>query len=104
MTTSQGLSEQTLDPTPYLSPGSSALDAALAFIQQENARLLGPASSLPGDKSLATASAEGRLFVIFVQRGIETLQFATEVKQRDAKVARRTDEASSDSQPRSPRR
>jgi hypothetical protein len=104
LTTAQGESEQSLDPRPYLSSGATSSEAALAFIEQDSATLLGSISSLPGDKSLATARVDGRLYVIFVQRGAETLQFASDLKPRDAKAARRTDEESSDNQLRSPRR
>lgn len=104
LTNAQGESEQALDPRPYLSCGATSSEASLAFIQQDGADLLGSISSLPGDKSLATARARGRLYVIFVQRGAETLQFASDLKPRAAKAARRTDGESSDSQLRSPRR
>jgi len=104
LTTAQGESEQSLDPRPYLSPGSTSSEAALAFIEQDGAELLGSISGLRGDKSLATARVEGRLYVIFVQRGAETLQSASDLKPRVAKAAPRTDEESSDNQLRSPRR
>ena len=103
LTSLSGLSEQTLDPRPYLSPGNTSSEAALAFIEQEGARILGSVSSLRGDKSLATARVDGRLYVIFVQRGAETLQFASDIKPQAGEAAPRTGEESSDNPRRPPR-
>ena len=96
LTTSTGVSEQTIDPRPYFSPGETCSEAALAFISQENARILGSVSTLPGDKALATARVDGRLYVIFVQRGAETMQFASDLKQQAAAEAPRVEKEPED--------
>jgi hypothetical protein len=73
LTNASGVSEQTSDQRPYLVSGRTSAEAAIAFLEQERARLLGSVSTLAGDKALATATGEGRLFVVFVQRGVEAV-------------------------------
>ena len=61
-----------MDVAHYVS-ADSAQRAASLFVQQESGRLLGGISELPGDKATATAWRDGRVFVVFVQRGDEAL-------------------------------
>lgn len=61
------------DTKPYLVPAANARAAAIAFITHERACILGVPSDLPGDKASATASLDGRLFVIFVERAAEAI-------------------------------
>lgn len=61
------------DLRPYLVAGGSARDAALAFIKREQHELVGSISDFPGDKALATAAAGPLLYVIFVERGAESV-------------------------------
>ena len=59
------------DDPPHFVAGGSAGSVARDFIDQESAHLLGAVTELTGDKAMATASREGRVFVVFVQRGAE---------------------------------
>ncbi len=110
LTNAAGQSEQSQDSRPYLVAGATSHDAAMAFIRQEDARLLGSVSVLPGDKALATASSAGRLYVLFIQRGVEALPLnvgedtAKIIKRPDEEAVRRTGGESSDIRPRSPHR
>jgi hypothetical protein len=73
LTNTEGDSEQQADKTPYFVAASDAPSAAAAFITNESARLLGGVSAFTGDKATATAWRDGRLYIIFVQRGIESM-------------------------------
>ena len=81
LTSVDGESEQQHDKTPYFVAAADAAAAAAAFVANESARLLGAVSSFAGDKATATAWIDGRLYIIFVQRGAEaiTTQEASEV-------------------------
>ena len=74
LTTAEGDSEQQSDKTPYFVAASDASAAASAFVGNENARLLGGVSAFVGDKATATAWRDGRLYIIFVQRGAEAIK------------------------------
>ena len=74
LTNAEGDSEQLSDKTPYFVAASDASSAAAAFVTNENARLLGGVSSFAGDKATATAWRDGRLYIVFVQRGAEAIQ------------------------------
>ena len=74
LTSVDGESEQKHDNTPYFVAAADAAAAAAAFVTNESARLLGSASSLAGDKATATAWLDGRLYIIFVQRGAESIR------------------------------
>jgi hypothetical protein len=65
LTEENGRPAQTVEP-PVLVNASSAKEAALAFVNKEGARLLGPLSEVPGDLCTATAWKGGRLYVITV--------------------------------------
>ena len=67
-----GDSAQHVDP-PHFVAGKSASSVALDFVAQDSARLLGAVTELIGDKAMATAWRDGRVFVLFVQRGGEAL-------------------------------
>jgi len=56
---------------PHYVSGDSACSVASVFVNQDGARLIGGVSDLPGDKATATASRDGRVYVVFVQRGDE---------------------------------
>jgi len=73
LTDAGGSSHHAQDPKPHLVTGKSARDAAVQFISREEGRLLGSVAELPGDKATATAWAEGRVYVVFVQRGFEAI-------------------------------
>lgn len=74
LTTVEGQSEQQPDKTPYFVAASDASAAAAAFVTNEAGRLLGNVSSFAGDKATATAWIDGRLYIIFVQRGAEAIK------------------------------
>ena len=74
LTNAEGESEQQHDKTPYFVAASDAAAAAAAFVTRESARLLGGVSSFPGDKATATAWVDGRLYIVFVQRGAEAIR------------------------------
>ena len=74
LTTAEGESEQQHDKTPYFVAAANASAAAAAFVTNESARLLGAVSSFTGDKATATAWIDGRLYIIFVQRGAEAIR------------------------------
>ena len=74
LTNAAGESEQQSDKTPYLVNASDAAAAARLFVSDERGRLLGEPTSFAGDKSSATAWLDGRLYIIFVQRGLEALR------------------------------
>jgi hypothetical protein len=67
LTEADGRPAQTIE-APVLTNGASAKEAALAFVANEGARLLGPPSEVPGDLCTATAWKGGRLYVITVWR------------------------------------
>ena len=73
LTNAEGDSEQQHDKTPYFIAASDAPSAAAAFVTNENARLLGGVSAFAGDKATATAWVDGRLYIVFVQRGAESI-------------------------------
>ena len=73
LTNLQGESEQQHDKTPYFVSASDSSAAATTFVTNESARLLGGVSAFAGDKSTATAWRDGRLYIIFVQRGVEAI-------------------------------
>ena len=73
LTNAAGESEQLHDKTPYLVPATNAAAAATTFVSNEKARLLSGVTSFPGDKATATAWLDGRMYVIFVQRGVEAI-------------------------------
>lgn len=57
------------DKSPHHVTGDSARSAALSFINDDGARLLGVISDLPEeDEATACAWREGRVYVILVQR------------------------------------
>jgi hypothetical protein len=74
LTNAEGESEQEHDKTPYFVAASSSSSAAAAFVTNENGRLLGGVSAFTGDKATATAWIDGRLYIIFVQRGAEAIK------------------------------
>lgn len=74
LTSAAGDSEQQHDKTPYFVAASNASAAASAFVSGESARLLGGVSAFAGDKATATAWRDGRLYIIFVQRGAEAIR------------------------------
>jgi hypothetical protein len=74
LTTADGESEQQHDKAPYFVAAADASAAAAAFVTNESARLLGAVSSFAGDKATATAWIDGRLYIIFVQRGAEAIR------------------------------
>lgn len=74
LTNTAGESEQQHDKAPYFVPAADAPTAARAFVVNENARLLGDVSAFSGDKATATAWVDGRLYIIFVQRGAEAIK------------------------------
>lgn len=74
LTNAEGESEQQHDKTPYFVAASDSAAAAAAFVTNESARLLGTVSAFTGDKSTATAWVDGRLYIIFVQRGAEAIR------------------------------
>ena len=78
LTTAEGESEQQHDKTPYFVAAGSASAAASAFVTNESGRLLGSVSSFAGDKATATAWIDGRLYIIFVQRGAEAIRTQNE--------------------------
>jgi hypothetical protein len=73
LTDGTGHSNLQLSP-PYIVTADSAHAAAIAFVTHERAKLLGSVSELQGDKATATASIDGRVYVVFVQRGLESLR------------------------------
>lgn len=73
LTNVAGESEQHHDKTPYFVAAPGAPAAAAAFVANESGRLLGSVSSFAGDKATATARMDGRLYIIFVQRGAESI-------------------------------
>ena len=73
LTNAAGDSEQQHDKTPYFVSAGSASGAAAAFVADERGRLLGGISAFAGDKATATAWANGRLYILFVQRGAEAV-------------------------------
>ena len=74
LTSADGESEQQHDKTPYFVAAGSAPDAAAAFVSNEKGRLLGGVSAFTGDKATATAWVDGRLYIVFVQRGAEAIK------------------------------
>ena len=74
LTNAEGESEQQHDKTPYFVAASDSPAAAAAFVANESARLLGTVSAFTGDKATATAWVDGRLYIIFVQRGAEAIR------------------------------
>jgi hypothetical protein len=74
LTSADGESEQHHDKTPYFVAAPDAPAAAAAFVTNEAGRLLGNVSSFAGDKATATAWMDGRLYIIFVQRGAEAIK------------------------------
>ena len=73
LTDAEGGNEQQPDKTPYFVAASDASSAASAFIANESGRLLGAVSSFAGDKATATGWVDGRLYIVFVQRGAEAI-------------------------------
>ena len=73
LTSVAGDSEQQSDRTPYFVAAGDAAAAAAAFVVNEGGRLLGDASAFAGDKATATALIDGRVYIIFVQRGAESI-------------------------------
>ncbi|MEK6375411.1 MAG: hypothetical protein AABO58_22265 [Acidobacteriota bacterium] len=74
LTSVEGESEQQHDKTPYFVAARDAPAAAAAFVTNEAGRLLGTVSSFAGDKATATAWIDGRLYIVFVQRGAEAIR------------------------------
>jgi hypothetical protein len=74
LTNAEGESEQQHDKAPYFVAAGSASAAATAFVTNESGRLLGGVSAFTGDKATATAWIDGRLYIIFVQRGAEAIR------------------------------
>ena len=85
LTDAEGGNEQQPDRTPYFVAASDASTAASAFIANESGRLLGAVSSFAGDKATATGWVDGRLYIIFVQRGAEAI-IATSAAADEAKL------------------
>ena len=77
LTNAEGESEQQHDKTPYFVAAADSPSAAAAFVTNESARLLGGISAFTGDKATATAWVDGRLYIIFVQRGAEAIRPAS---------------------------
>jgi hypothetical protein len=73
LTNAEGDSEQQADSIPYFVAASNAASAAATFVNNESGRLLGCVSAFAGDKATATAWNDGRLYIIFVQRGAESI-------------------------------
>jgi hypothetical protein len=74
LTDEAGKYQRAHDSKPYLVPADSAGAAAVAFITNEMASLVGPVSMLPGDKATATAEVGHRVYVIFIERAAESVQ------------------------------
>src|SRR5262249_34632169 len=74
LTSAEGDNEQQHDKTPYFVAAGDAASAASTFIGNENGRLLGAVSKFAGDKATATGWVDGRLYIIFVQRGAEAIK------------------------------
>jgi hypothetical protein len=51
--------------------GECASSAVSTFVDEDRARLVGSVSELPGDKATATAVRDGRIYVVFAERGDE---------------------------------
>lgn len=62
------------DATPHLVPADSASASAVAFVTHENAVLLGPITTLAGDKATATAQIGKRVYVVFIERAAEAIR------------------------------
>lgn len=58
---------QVTEPIAFIE-SDSAMNAAVAFVERDGARLLGSICDAPGDQCTATAWREGRLYVITVWR------------------------------------
>jgi hypothetical protein len=58
----------------HLISANSAQDAARAFIESEGASMIGSVSALRGDKATATAVHDGKAYVVFVERGADSIQ------------------------------
>jgi len=67
LTDTEGHPRQSVE-SAGLVDAESAKEAAVAFVRQEGARLLGPVCDAPGDQCTATAWNGGRLYVITVWR------------------------------------
>ena len=59
---------------PYFVAAADAPSAAAAFVASEGGRLLGTVAAFAGDKATATGWVEGRLYIVFVQRGAEAIK------------------------------
>ena len=73
LTNTEGRSEQNSDRLPYMVSAESAQAAALAFITSDHGNLLGPISQISGDKATATAAAGGQVYVVFVERAVDSI-------------------------------
>ena len=73
LTDTTGETKHAVDLPPYLVPESSARGAVMAFVSGEQATLLGSISELTGDKAIATAKIDERIFVVFAQRAAEAV-------------------------------
>ena len=74
LTDADGRSDRTYDLAPYMVSAEGSTAAAIAFITSENGKVIGSISTLAGDRSVATGIAGRRVFVLFVQRGIEAME------------------------------
>ena len=70
LTDSTGKSLQQNDAPHYVS-SECASSAISTFVDEDRARLVGPVSELQGDKATATAARDGRIYVVFAERGDE---------------------------------
>lgn len=67
LTNERAQPEQTTDAIAHIE-SDTAMNAALAFVERDGARLLGSICDAPGDQGTATAWRGGRLYVITVWR------------------------------------
>jgi hypothetical protein len=73
LTDSAGRAASSPDRHPHMIVAESSREAALVFIAYESGHLIGEIAELAGDKAAATAVSGSRMFVIFVERGAESV-------------------------------
>ena len=74
LTDAEGRSHRQYDMTPYFLSADDAADAVSRFINADDALLFGTVSRLAGDKATGSATNGRRFFVVFAQRGAESIQ------------------------------
>ena len=73
LTDEAGRAQTAVDRRPYMIVADTARDAALVFVTHDGGQVVGTISDLTGDKATATAVASSRMYVIFVERGAESI-------------------------------